>query len=244
MKNRIESKRGRQLPRPRGTMIKPRILDMFCGHGGAAMGYYRAGFDVVGIDIKPQSDYPFEFHQANALEYPIDGFDAYHASPPCQHFTKYRNCRKDIADRYDELIAPTRNRIARLGKPYVIENVPGAPLISPIVLCGSMFGLDVRRHRLFESNFNIEQLKCDHSVWEPNRFPGGRSRERGHARVKCRGTVEVGRWNIPLKTQQYAMGISWISDVRMLSEAIPPAYTEFIGRKMLEYLRSTTPQLP
>ena len=203
------------------------------------MGYALAGFDVTGIDKDPQPEYPFRFIQGDALEYVKHHwreYDAIHASPPCQHFTKYRNCRKDIKERYEDLIKPTRDALEDTGKLYVIENVVGSPLWSPAMLCGSMFGLDVRRHRLFEANIMLIPPQCNHSVWEPNRYPGGRSRERGHARVLCRGTVEVGRWNIPLKTQQEAMGIDWISDVRKLSEAIPPAYTEYIGRQLIGFL--------
>ena len=213
-----------------------RLLDLFCCAGGASEGYARAGFEVVGVDKDPQPEYPFEFIQGDAFEYlKAHGheFDAIHASPPCQHFTKYRNCRKDIATRYENLIEPTRAALIATGKLYVIENVVGAPLLGPVTLCGSMFGLDVRRHRLFESNVKFEQPKCDHTVWEPNRFPGGRSRERGHARVLCRGTVEIGRWNIPIATQKDAMGIDWITDLRKLSESIPPTYTEWIGDRLL-----------
>ena len=215
---------------------KPKCLDLFCCAGGAGMGYNLAGFDVVGVDIEPQPEYPFTFIQGDALQYVKEHgheFDFIHASPPCQHFTKYNNCRKDLKERYEDLIEPTRRTLIESGKPYVIENVVGAPLQNPIPLCGSMFGLDVRRHRLFESNFEIPQLKCDHKVWEPNRFPGGRSRERGHARVLCRGTVEIGRWNIPIKTQQDAMGIQWITELRKLSESIPPAFTRYIGEQWL-----------
>lgn len=204
------------------------------------MGYYLAGFDVVGVDIAMQPEYPFEFIRAEAIgfvrEYGKD-FDFIHASPPCQHFTKYNNCRKNLKDKYDDLIVPTRQALVESGKPYVIENVVGAPLVSPITLCGSMFGLDVRRHRLFESNFHLEQPTCKHEVWKPNRYPGGRSRERGNARVLCRGTIEVGRWNIPIETQRAGMGIDWITNLRNLSESIPPAYTEWIGKRVISLYR-------
>lgn len=209
-----------------------RLLDLFCGAGGAAVGYHRAGFEVVGVDIDPQPEYPFEFIRGNALDVirEIGGdFDAIHASPPCQHFTKYKNVRKDIKERYEDLVEPTRAALHVAGKPFAIENVEGAPIERSFVLCGSMFGLDVQRHRLFETSFFALQPLCNHSVWKRDRFPGGRSRERGHARVLCRGTVEVGRWNIPIATQQKAMGIDWITDLRMLSESIPPAYTRWIG---------------
>ena len=221
-----------------------KLLDLFCCAGGASEGYSRAGFEIVGVDKDPQPQYPFEFIQGDAFEYLKEyghEFDAIHASPPCQHFTKYRNCRKDIATRYEDLIEPTRAALVASGKLYIIENVVGSPLLDPVTLCGSMFGLDVRRHRLFESNLKMEQPKCDHTVWEPNRFPGGRSRERGHARVLCRGTVEIGRWNIPIATQKAAMGIDWITDLRKLSESIPPSYTEWLGKRMIAYLTKEKP---
>jgi len=204
------------------------------------MGYYRAGFEVVGVDIKPQPNFPFEFHQADALTYPLEGFDTYHASPPCQAFTKYKNARKDLPSKYPNLIPAIRNRLTEntVGH-YVIENVIGAPLANPYLLCGSMFGLDVRRHRLFETSFTMGVIPCNHSIWEPNRFPGGRSRERGHARVKCRGTVEVGRWNIPLAIQQRAMGIDWMG-LEELAEAIPPSYTEYIGKYLMREVMEQT----
>lgn len=211
------------------------LLDLFCGAGGATIGYLNAGFNVVGIDINDQPEYPSPFIKGNALELigsMAKNFDVIHASPPCQHFTKYRNCRKDLKSRYQDLLSETREALVATKKPYVIENVVGAPMRSPITLCGSMFGLDVRRHRLFECNFPLKPPQCDHTVWQPNRFPGGRSRERGHARILCRGTVEVGRWNIPIKVQQKAMGISHINNLRMLSEALPPAYTRWLGKQI------------
>jgi len=220
-------------------MSKYKILDLFCGAGGCSMGYKLAGLEPSGVDINEQTQYPFHFVRGNALELVCEmssRFDAIHASPPCQCFTKYRNCRKDISSRYEDLITATRECLVASGKPWIMENVVGSPLLAPVTLCGSMFGLDVRRHRLFESSFPIRAKKCDHSVWQPNRFPGGRSRERGHARVLCRGTIEVGRWNIPLSIQQAGMGINWITDLRMLSEAIPPAFTKYIGEELIAFL--------
>ena len=238
-------KSGKEIISPLDTLVMPptkyKLLDLFCCAGGAGYGYSLAGFDVVGVDIEPQPEYPFEFIQDDAIKFckeRANEFDVIHASPPCQHFTKYNNCRKNLKEKYEDLIEPTRRVLVGSGKPYVIENVERTPLINPITLCGSMFGLDVRRHRLFESNVFIMQPSCQHDIWEPNRFPGGRSRERGHARIKCRATVEVGRWNIPIQTQQEAMGINWITDLRKLSQSIPPAYTKFIGERLIEYLRS------
>ena len=212
--------------------LKFKCLDLFCCAGGAGVGISRAGFEVIGVDIAPQPEYPFEFVLGDALEADLTGFDFVWASPPCQCFTKYGNCRPNLADKYEDLIEATRQKLTAWGGAWIMENVVGAPLHNPITLCGSMFGLDVRRHRLFESNMPIKAETCNHKMWEPNRFPGGRSRERGHARVLCRGTVEVGRWNIPIATQQKAMGIDWITDLRKLSESIPPAYSEFLARQV------------
>jgi DNA (cytosine-5)-methyltransferase 1 len=224
------------IPRVTSSASRPKCLDLFCCAGGAGMGYYLGGFDVVGVDIEMQPEYTFEFIQADAIMFVKEHgheYDFIHASPPCQHFTKYNNCRKNLKEKYEDLIEPTRQVLIESGKPYVIENVVGAPLLNPITLCGSMFGLDVRRHRLFESNMELEQPKCKHEIWQPNRYPGGRSRERGNARVLCRGTIEVGRWNIPIETQKAGMGIDWISNLRKLSESIPPAYTKFIGEQVV-----------
>jgi len=218
---------------PLERLVMPlRCLDLFCCAGGAGVGIRRAGFEVVGVDIAPQPEYPFEFVQGNALEADLSGFDFVWASPPCQCFTKYGNCRPNLADKYEDLIEATRQKLTAWGGAWIMENVVGAPLRNPITLCGSMFGLDVRRHRIFESSLTLKAGTCNHKVWEPNRYPGGRSRERGHARVLCRGTVEVGRWNIPIETQKKAMGIDWITDLRKLSESIPPAYSEFLARQV------------
>jgi DNA (cytosine-5)-methyltransferase 1 len=207
---------------------RPRLLDLFCGAGGAAMGYHRAGFDVVGVDIKPQPNYPFRFHQADALEalgdYLEEGdgsFDAFHASPPCQAFTAYRRRGCGVGDGYPDLLATVRRGLRETGLPYAIENVPGSPLESPVQLCGTGFGLDVQRHRLFESNVPLMGMQCAHGR-HAARF------QQATNRANKRRTVEVGVWRIPLEVQQRAMGIDWMT-LEELSEAIPPAYTEHIG---------------
>jgi DNA (cytosine-5)-methyltransferase 1 len=195
------------------------------------MGYARAGFDVVGVDIDPQPRYPFEFHQGDAIEYLAahgHEFDVIHASPPCQTFTAYRRRGAGVGDGYLNLIPETRQALIELGKPYIIENVGGAPLIDPVTLCGSSFGLDVRRHRLFESNLPLMAPPCDHS-WQTPRFKPATNR------TNLRRTVEVGVWRIPLDVQRKAMGIDWM-ELRELSEAIPPAYTEHLGRQLIDHL--------
>ncbi|HTE70458.1 MAG TPA: DNA cytosine methyltransferase [Actinomycetes bacterium] len=207
-------------------MSRPRLLDLFCGAGGAAMGYHLAGFDVVGVDIAPQPHYPFEFHQADAKWFPLDGFDVIHASPPCQPFTAYRRRGGGVGDRYPDLIAWAWARLDQAGVPYVIENVEGAPLRDPVKLCGTGFALDVQRHRLFEASFPLLGVPCAHGRNAP-RFPQATNR------ANKRRTVEVGVWRIPLPIQQAAMGIDWMT-LEELSQAIPPAYTRFIGEQLLD----------
>lgn len=212
------------------TVDKPRLLDLFCGAGGAAMGYHRAGFEVVGVDIKPQPHYPFEFHQADALTFSLNGFDAVHASPPCQSWTAYRRKGHGVGDGYPQLIERIRERLAPTLLSYVIENVEGARghLIDPVRLCGSSFGLDVRRHRYFETDWTLTAPPCDHA-WQTPRFPPATNR------TNLRRTVEVGVWRIPLDVQRKAMGIDWMT-LPELSEAIPPAYTEHIGRQLMDFV--------
>ncbi len=197
-----------------------RLLDLFCGAGGAAMGYHRAGFDdIVGIDNVPQPNYPYTFVQADALRPPVDldAFDLIHASPPCQAFTVAQVIHDNA---HPDLIEPTR---ALLGnRPYVIENVPGAPLRRDYVLCGTMFGLRstaglLRRHRLFETSWHAPSMTppCSHTGPTVSVFGHG-----GHIYHGLADWREV-------------MGIDWMTRVE-LAEAIPPAYTEYIGRVFLE----------
>lgn len=214
-------------------MSKPIMLDLFCGAGGSAKGYANAGFEVIGVDIKLQPRYPYEFHQADALEFLQEHgheFDAIHASPPCQAFTAYRRRGAGVGDSYLNLIPETREVLESTGKPYVIENVPGSRLTNPMTLCGSSFGLDVRRHRNFESNVHLMSSPCNHA-WQTPRFPPATNR------TNLRRTVEIGVWRIPLDTQQRAMGIDWMV-LSELSQAIPPAYTEYIGRQLLDHITS------
>jgi DNA (cytosine-5)-methyltransferase 1 len=218
---------------------QPLLLDLCCKAGGATKGYQRAGFYVVGVDKDPQPNYVGdEFVQADAIEYLIAyemrlierefggrwwPFDAIHASFPCQSKTAYRRKGRGVGDGYPNLIPEGRDWLERTGLPYVIENVEGFrdELRNPVTLCGSSFGLDVRRHRLFECSFPVLVPSCDHS-WQTPRFAQATNR------TNLRSTVEVGVWRIPLEVQQQAMGIDWTT-LEELSEAIPPAYTEHIG---------------
>jgi DNA (cytosine-5)-methyltransferase 1 len=207
-----------------------RALDLFCKAGGASAGLARAGFDVTGVDIEPQPNYPYKFIQGNALEVDLSGFDFIWASPPCQAFTAYKRRPGHVRAR-PNLIPDIRARLQASQALWVIENVHGAPLENACVLCGSMFGLDVRRHRYFESNFPITQPKCNHHLQTP-RFPPATNRK------NLRSTVEVGVWRIPLAVQQKAMGIDWMA-LHELSEAIPPAYSEHIAKHAIAALSAS-----
>lgn len=200
-----------------------KILDLFCKAGGCSMGYYNVGFEVVGVDIKPQPNYPFEFIQSNAFDIDVSDFDAIHASPPCQCYTSMLNHGLTDRTKHPDLINATRNFLKASGKPYVIENVEDAPLFNPIILCGEMFQLKVIRHRIFETNFRVPQPRH-------RKHKGLALRKRGEKFKYYRiyghevGTVE--EWG-------GAMGINWMKTKDELTQAIPPAYTQYIG----EYLK-------
>lgn len=210
-----------------------KLLDLFCCAGGCGMGYHRAGFDVVGVDIRPQPRYPFKFHCGDAIEflrqYGAD-YDVIHASPPCQAYTPLRALHPD--KEYPDLVAETREALTASGRPWIIENVPGAPLHNAVMLCGTMFGLRVYRHRLFETSFFMFQpAHPKHTVraGAPG-TKGGRGRK---AHYLAGGFItvagNVGSYCGP------AMGIDWMTGAE-LSQAIPPAYTEYIGRQYLDRL--------
>jgi DNA (cytosine-5)-methyltransferase 1 len=219
---------------------KPKILDLFCCAGGAGVGYSRAGFDVVGVDVEMQPHYPFRFIQADAFELHRDfvsSFDAIHASPPCQSYSDLAK-RNRNADAWPRLIEPTRRILIRSGLPYVIENVEGAPLRNPTVLCGTMFpGLRVLRHRLFETNFHI--LAPPHG-----RHPLCHTMDKRKAHYgktdDMRDFVSVnGGGNCSVAAARDAMGIEWMTKDE-LNEAIPPAYTHFIGQQLVKHFVEAT----
>ena len=206
-----------------------RLLDLFCGAGGAAKGYADAGFEVVGVDIKPQPNYPFEMYLGDALDHlrnwppPFERFDAIHASPPCQAFT---NARVIHGRDHVDLLTPCRELLKASGLPWVIENVPGAPMRKDLILCGTMFGLEdehgqLRRHRWFEfSDPRMAPLvsPCRHGKKTISVF--------GHGGHVYHG---VDQW-------RSVMGIDWMTRDE-LAQAIPPAYTRFIGEQLIEQLR-------
>ncbi len=218
---------------------RPRLLDLFCCAGGAAKGYSTAGFDVVGVDIEPQPNYPFPFIRTDALKLDakfISTFDAIHASPPCQSYSDLAK-RNGNADAWPRLIEPVRDMLVRSGLPYIIENVDGAPLRNPIVLCGTMFrGLRVLRHRLFEANFAI--LTPKHGV-HPKVHTFDKRKSHYGKTDDMRDFVQVtGGGNCTIAAARDAMGINWMTK-NELNEAIPPAYTRFIGKQLLTYLLAT-----
>lgn len=272
----VRCERGRAAQRK----VKPKALDLFCCAGGATRGLQNAGFHVTGVDINPQPRYVGDvFHRADALTFPLEGFDFIWASPPCQAFSTLRALQK--GKEYPDLIPATRERLAASGIPYAIENVEGAPLGASgflVMLCGTMFGLqtpsgsaELRRHRLFETSFSIPlRPACQHgsveslSVTGTGMGLGGRGswearKEKkgvipvitvvGHTPVEPRRkTISVTGatpqtnvvHNKVLKTYSIddakaAMGIDWMT-MKGLSQAIPPAYAEFIGRQALDHM--------
>jgi DNA (cytosine-5)-methyltransferase 1 len=219
----------------RSNMTKPILLDLFCGAGGCAMGYYRAGFDVVGVDIKPQPHFHFEFIQADALEYlataDLSRYAAIHASPPCQAFTLAgRQWRQDGRE-YPDLVVPVRELLRASGKPYVIENVPGAPLLNPTVLNGAFFGMNLRRTRLFETSFQMPFILLPRE--EPSNFKMGRKPRESDP------VVPVGHFSGVQRARQ-VMEIDWMNQGE-LAQAIPPAYTEYIGKHLMEAIGELAP---
>jgi DNA (cytosine-5)-methyltransferase 1 len=239
--------------------VRPRLLDLFCCAGGAATGYQRAGFDVFGVDLDPQPRYPFPFCRGDAitvLEHLIEGaevgltwppfvdqtpiwlrlsdFDAIHASPPCQRFSDLAK-RNGNAAEWPDLVEPVRELLDETGLPYIIENVEGAPLLEPITLCGAMFSeLRVYRHRLFESNLSL--VAPEHPKHAELTFTHDK-RKAHYGRPLDLATMRVqvtGGGNAPVWAKRQAMGgLDWMTG-RELNEAIPPAYTEWIGRQLME----------
>ncbi len=215
---------------------KPRLLDLFCCAGGAGAGYVRAGFDVVGVDINPQPNYPFAFIQTDALALDpkfISTFDAVHASPPCQSYSDLAK-RNRNADAWPRLVEPVREILVRSGLPYVIENVEGAPLHNPVVLCGTMFrGLRVIRHRLFEANFPI--LTPKHGSHPLVHTFDKRKAHYGKTNDMVDFVQVTGGGNCTIAAARDAMGIDWMTK-NELNESIPPAYTRFIGKQLMSYM--------
>lgn len=213
-----------------------RLLDAYSCAGGAGMGYSRVGFEVVGVDVAPQPNYPFEFHQGDAIEFiRAHGheFDVIHASPPCQSYLNLGAVNKALGRDYDhaDLIYATRDAILETGKPYVIENVEdaAAELVAPIRVCGTGLRLPVRRHRLFESSLPIVGVDCQHQRFTEKKYWTG-WRPNGETRLST--VVQVYGNGGGREQWGPAMGIDWMTPEEMC-EAIPPAYTEWVGKEVL-----------
>lgn len=226
----------------RRTGERPRLIDLFCGAGGAAMGYHRAGFDVVGVDVNPQPNYPFTFVRADAMTYPLAGFDAIHASPPCQTHSSITPDKTA----HPELVAATRERLQATGVPWVMENVPGSPMNAAVILCGSMFGLgatgdddvyrQLRRHRLFEASMPIMSPPCAHHGPVIGVYGTGGG---GHSSRPSGG----GGYKGGPREYREAMGITWATRAE-IAQAIPPAYTEHVGGYLMAAVMRHAAALP
>lgn len=212
---------SKELIQLRANVERKYLLDLYCGAGGCAKGYADAGFEVIGVDHRPQPRYPYQFIQYDAkqflLDYDLSLFSAIHASPPCQ---QYSVCNFFLQRDYPDDIREIRFLLLQTELPYVIENVPLAPLNDPIMLCGTMFGLGVIRHRSFESNVS---LTVPHHPMH-------------HKQDGMTGTFETVAGNLySVRSGRKAMGINWMIKSE-LSQAIPPVYTEYIGIQLLEYI--------
>lgn len=210
------------------------ILDLCCGAGGGSAGYAAARFKVIGIDINPQPNYPYEFIQMDALEAGtwgmLDQVDAVHASPPCQNYCWSTSKPRSEGKTYPDLIAPIRNMLIKTGKPYVIENVPNSPLQNPTYLEGTMFGLGVIRRRYFETNFWLPQpmyIKHKPPIWQPGKIdPRIHLKKSAYCSVAGNG---ADGWSCRIADWREAMGINWMNR-KEITQAIPPAYTRYIGQ--------------
>jgi len=219
--------------------MKPRLLDAFCCQGGAGMGYSRAGFDVTGIDIDPQPRYPFPFIQGDAVAYIREHgaeYDAIHASPPCQHYLNLTRVNEAMGRNpsHPDLVAATRDALVATGRPWVIENIPGAPLIDPVRLCGTSFGLPLRRHRHFESNMPLTGTACQHRRFtEPRYWTGWRPN--GEHRLST--VVQIYGNAGGSEHWPAALGIDWMDNAG-LREALPPLFTAHVGAQLLDRLEA------
>ena len=210
-----------------------KLLDLYCGAGGASAGYAAAGFDVTGIDLKHGKRYPYNYIRGDVLEYLQDfnflrSFDVIHASPPCQthSITQHlRNAQGKTTNKVD-LIPQTRAALIASGKPYIIENVPGSPLINPVQLCGSSFNLKVRRHRLFESNMPIEGTTCNHKA---------QGRPVGVYGSLNDQIPNGGKTAVNITEARQVMSIDWAIWTELV-EAIPPVYTDYLGAQIASWL--------
>ena len=225
-----------------------RMLDLFCGAGGCAVGYHRAvqelgiELEIIGVDIAPQKRYPFTFIQADAMTFPLNGFDFIHASPPCQDYSPGSRYGVDSRGAHHRLIIPTRDRLKANGAPWILENVRGAheDMYNPVRLCGTSLGLRVQRHRLFDSSHLFFSAgPCNHRPYDVSVRCKRSEYLLAYTQVVTRNGICVHRPpDCPKSVAQVAMGIDWMTTLEM-GEAIPPAYTEWLGRQMFTAISSS-----
>lgn len=212
-----------------GEEMKKRLLDLYCCGGGASLGYEQAGFEVTGIDIEPQPKYKGNFIQSDAIEYlksHWQEYDAIHASPPCQAYSTASMQFRINGKEYIDLINDTRVELIKTGKPYIIENAPGAPLINPVIFCGTMFGMRTYRHRLFESNLKIST--------PPHKNHTFKNTKMGRRPVDDEFIQYVGHFSGVKKVQEMT-GLHHLGQYE-LAQSIPPQYTKHIGEQLIKYL--------
>lgn len=220
-------------------MSRPRLLDLFSGAGGCAVGYHRAGFDVVGVDIKPQPNYPYEFRCLDAIEMlrcltdegvlPWDPFDAIHASPPCQAYSQ-ATAYHGTQNNHPDLVEPTRELLDATGLPWVMENVPGSPVAKHVLLCGEMFGLRLHRHRYFETGGGFHCMQPLHQAHHLKGALHNCDVRDGHARLVAGNYADH-------ESASEAMGIDWMTR-NELRQAVPPEYTELIGHQLMQHVKT------
>lgn len=212
-----------------GSSVMMKILDLFCGAGGASMGLHKAGHDVVGVDIVGQLNYPFEFIKGDALTVELDGYDAYWASPPCQAYSySTARAKKDYGKSYPDLIGKIRKRLLEVKGPFIIENVVGAPIRMDLFLCGCMFNLGVFRRRHFEiDGFSVAQ--------PPHKRHEGKVGDGKYFRILNGSGCWLGKGDIKgtFEDWEEAMQIDWMTK-KELTQAVPPAYAEYIGLQLVE----------
>jgi len=213
------------------------LLDLFCGAGGAAMGYSQAGWEVMGIDIKRQGHYPFIYCEMDVMEllkthkeWIRAHFDVIHASPPCQNYSVLKALHKDID--HPDLVTDVRTALQQIGLPYIIENVAGAPLINPIRLCGTMFNLRLFRHRYFEIGQKGNTIHIEQPEHTSHRKLGLKAPRTSREPVYADGEVHsiYGHFS-GVQGAREAMGIDWMNRDEM-AQAIPPAYTRYIAGRI------------
>lgn len=214
-------------------MEKLKLLDLYCCGGGAGYGYELAGFEVTGVDIDPQPKHRGNFIQSDAIEFLMDNYknyDVIHASPPCQEYSMSSKQFRIKGKKYPDLINKTRDALITIGKPYIIENVPGSPLVNPITLCGTMFGMDTYRHRLFESNMNLTTPIHKKHV--------NKNAKMGRAPKEGEFIQYVGHFSGVKKVQEMT-GLHWLGQYE-LAQSIPPQYTHYLGKQILNILTTNT----